>query len=162
MTETPSLAVLWWKRELISLLSLSSWCLLMVVWLFLVVPWVCLQFVIVVFLIILTILSMLMKKQCLPVLCNGLINQVFLLLLWFRGWLYRTASAIICLYRSDRFSILCFRWRWMSMRVVLPLQPSTAQTLDALGRCFGCFFFTSSSGWQFLVCLGTSVLYWPQ
>ena len=38
------------KRELVALLnSLSSWCLVMVVWLFLAVPWVCLQFVIVVF-----------------------------------------------------------------------------------------------------------------
>ena len=36
-------------RELIALLSLSSWCLVIVVWLFLAVPWVCLQFVIVVF-----------------------------------------------------------------------------------------------------------------
>ena len=34
---------------LVALLSLSSWCLLMVVWLFLAVPWVCLLFVIVVF-----------------------------------------------------------------------------------------------------------------
>ena len=37
------------KRELVALLSLSSWCLVMVVWLFLAMPWVCLQFVIVVF-----------------------------------------------------------------------------------------------------------------
>ena len=37
------------RRKLLALLSLSSWCLLMVVWLFLVVPWVCLQFVITVF-----------------------------------------------------------------------------------------------------------------
>ena len=37
------------KRELVALLSLSSWCPMIVVWLFLVVPWVCLQFVIVVF-----------------------------------------------------------------------------------------------------------------
>ena len=37
------------KRELAALLSLSSWCLVIVVWLFLAVPWVCLQFVIVVF-----------------------------------------------------------------------------------------------------------------
>ena len=36
------------KRELVALLSLSSWCLAMVVWLFLMVPWVCLRFVIVV------------------------------------------------------------------------------------------------------------------
>ena len=41
--------ILMGKRELVDLLSLSSWCLMMVVWLFLAVPWVCLQFVIVVF-----------------------------------------------------------------------------------------------------------------
>ena len=37
------------KRKLVALLSLSFWCLVMVVWLFLAVPWVCLRFVIVVF-----------------------------------------------------------------------------------------------------------------
>ena len=37
------------KRELVALLSLCSWCLVIVVWLFLAVPWVCLRFVIVVF-----------------------------------------------------------------------------------------------------------------
>ena len=37
------------KRELVALLSLSSRCLLMVVWLFLAVPWVFLRFVVVVF-----------------------------------------------------------------------------------------------------------------
>ena len=37
------------KRGLVTLLSLSSWCLMIVVWIFLAVPWVCLQFVIVVF-----------------------------------------------------------------------------------------------------------------
>ena len=36
-------------RELVALLSLSSWRLVSVVWLSLAVPWVCLQFVIVVF-----------------------------------------------------------------------------------------------------------------
>ena len=41
--------ILMGKRKLVALFSLSSWCLLMVVWLFLAVPWVCLQFVIVVF-----------------------------------------------------------------------------------------------------------------
>ena len=41
--------ILMGKRELAALLSLSSWCLVIVVWLFLAVPWVCLQFVIVVF-----------------------------------------------------------------------------------------------------------------
>ena len=37
------------RRELVALLNLSSWCLLMVEWLFLVVPLGCLRFVIVVF-----------------------------------------------------------------------------------------------------------------
>ena len=37
------------EGKLVALLSLSSWCLVMVVWLFLAVPWVCLLFVIVVF-----------------------------------------------------------------------------------------------------------------
>ena len=41
--------ILMGKRKLVALLSFSSWCLLMVVWLFLTVPWVCLLFVIVVF-----------------------------------------------------------------------------------------------------------------
>ena len=41
--------ILMGKRELVDLLSLSSWCLLMVVWLFLAVPWVCLRFVNVIF-----------------------------------------------------------------------------------------------------------------
>ena len=35
--------------ELVALLGLSSWCLVIVVWLFLAVPWVCLRFVIVVY-----------------------------------------------------------------------------------------------------------------
>ena len=41
--------ILMGKRELVALLSLSSWCLVIVVWLFHSVPWVCLQFMIVVF-----------------------------------------------------------------------------------------------------------------
>ena len=41
--------ILMGKRELVALLSLSSWCLVIVVWLFLEVPWVCLQFLIVVY-----------------------------------------------------------------------------------------------------------------
>ena len=40
---------LWGKRKLVAMLSLSSWCLVIVVRLFLTVPWVCLQFVVVVF-----------------------------------------------------------------------------------------------------------------
>ena len=42
--------VLMGKRKLVALLSLSSCCFLIVVWLFLAVPWVCLLFVIEVFL----------------------------------------------------------------------------------------------------------------
>ena len=41
--------ILMGKRELVALHSLSSWCLVIVVWLLLAVPWVCLQFSIVVF-----------------------------------------------------------------------------------------------------------------
>ena len=41
--------ILMWKRELVALLSFPSLCLVIVVWLLLAVPWVCLQFVIVVF-----------------------------------------------------------------------------------------------------------------
>ena len=41
--------ILMGKRELVVLLSLSSWCLVVIAWLFLEVPWVCLRFVIVVF-----------------------------------------------------------------------------------------------------------------
>ena len=37
------------KREFVALLCLSSWCLMIVVWLFLTMQWVCLQFLIVVF-----------------------------------------------------------------------------------------------------------------
>ena len=37
------------KRKLVALLSLSSWCLVIVVRLFLAVTWVCLRYVIVVF-----------------------------------------------------------------------------------------------------------------
>ena len=39
--------ILMGKRELIALLNLSSWCLVMVEWLFPTVPWDCLRFVIV-------------------------------------------------------------------------------------------------------------------
>ena len=41
--------ILMGKRELVALLNLSSWCLVMVEWLVLAVPWGCLRFVIVVF-----------------------------------------------------------------------------------------------------------------
>ena len=39
----------WCGRELVALLRLSSWCLVMVEWLFLAVPWGCFRFVIMVF-----------------------------------------------------------------------------------------------------------------
>ena len=38
------------KKEIAALLCLSSWCLVNAVWLFLTMSWVCLQFVIVVYL----------------------------------------------------------------------------------------------------------------
>ena len=41
--------ILMGKRELVALLSLSSWCITIVVWPFLAVPLVCLRFVIVAF-----------------------------------------------------------------------------------------------------------------
>ena len=41
--------ILMGKRELVAMLNLSSWCLMMVEWLFLALPWGCLRFVIVVF-----------------------------------------------------------------------------------------------------------------
>ena len=41
--------ILMGKRELVARLSLSSWCLMIVLWLFLALSWVCLQFAIVVF-----------------------------------------------------------------------------------------------------------------
>ena len=41
--------ILMGKRELVALLNFSSWCLVIVGWLFLVAPWACLRFVIVVF-----------------------------------------------------------------------------------------------------------------
>ena len=37
------------KRELVALLCLTSWCLVIVVWLFLTIPRICLQFVIMIF-----------------------------------------------------------------------------------------------------------------
>ena len=40
--------ILMGKRELVALLNLSSWCLVMVEWLFLAVPWGFLRFVIVI------------------------------------------------------------------------------------------------------------------
>ena len=41
--------ILMGTRELVALLNLSSWCLVIVGWLFLAVPWGCLRFVIVEF-----------------------------------------------------------------------------------------------------------------
>ena len=41
--------ILMGKRELVALLNLSFWCLVMDEWLFLAVPWGCLQFMIVVY-----------------------------------------------------------------------------------------------------------------
>ena len=45
----PSIAIILMGKRLVALLNLSSWCLVMVEWLFLAVPQICLWFVIVVF-----------------------------------------------------------------------------------------------------------------
>ena len=57
------------KRELVDLLSLSSWCLVIVVWFFLAVQWFCLKFVIVVFpdhthLLVLNMTATMKAKGC--------------------------------------------------------------------------------------------------
>ena len=49
MSNTSFAIILMGKREPVALLRLSAWCLLIVVWLFLAVTQVCVQFVIVVF-----------------------------------------------------------------------------------------------------------------
>ena len=49
-------------RELVALLSLSSWCPVSVVWLFLAMPWVCLQSVIVLFPDLTHLLFFLLKR----------------------------------------------------------------------------------------------------
>ena len=56
--------ILMGKRELIALLNLSSWCLVMVGRLFLVVPRGCLQFVIVVFPDHTHLLFLMMRRIC--------------------------------------------------------------------------------------------------
>ena len=43
LVPSSSAIILMGERELVALLSLSSWCLVIVVWLFLEVPWVSLQ-----------------------------------------------------------------------------------------------------------------------
>ena len=80
--------ILMGKRELVALLSLYSWCLMIVVWFFLAVQWVCLQFVIVVFpdqthLLFLYCYSFLFACFCKCILCLHLsviafVFQVFL------------------------------------------------------------------------------------
>ena len=60
--------ILMGKRETVALLYLPSWCLVMVEWLFLAVPWGCLRFVIVVFpdhthLLIFKLISNLSKRS---------------------------------------------------------------------------------------------------
>ena len=74
------------KRELVALLSLSSWCLVMVVRFFLPVTWVCLQFVIVVFPILtisgsditsyIKVVKALVVLQILVTLCNDTYSNI--------------------------------------------------------------------------------------
>ena len=63
--------ILVWKREMVVLLNLSSWCLLMVERLFLAVPWGCLRFVIVIFPDHTHLLFLVCKTNCpLPAVSN--------------------------------------------------------------------------------------------
>ena len=73
--------ILMGKRELVALLSLSSWSLLIVVWLFHGVPWVCLQFVIVVFPDHTHLLLFVIKSNILAPNYKGNITSKFIFLL---------------------------------------------------------------------------------
>ena len=81
MTKYMLAIILMGNRGLVALLSLSSWCLVIVVLLFLAVPWVCLQVVIVVFLIILTYFVCIMIVHTLKMctLYFGTFYNIFLL-----------------------------------------------------------------------------------
>ena len=67
--------ILMGKRELVALLSLSSWCLVIDVWVFLEEPWVCLQFVIVVFPDHTHLLYFLCTHPTVLLLCRGGMNK---------------------------------------------------------------------------------------
>ena len=67
------------KRELVALLCLSSWCPMIVVWLFLTIPWVCLQFVIALFPDHTHLLFMLQRSVAHPgSLTNAFVNRFLL------------------------------------------------------------------------------------
>ena len=68
--------ILMGKRELVAVFSLSSWCLVIVVWRFLKMPWVCLQFVIVVFPDHTHLLFLLEKSKC-SIFRNMFKNMIF-------------------------------------------------------------------------------------
>ena len=61
------------RRQLVALLNLSSWCLVMVEWLFLGVPWGCLLFVIVVFPDHTHLLFLYFDQTC----CNKVFSRIF-------------------------------------------------------------------------------------
>ena len=56
-------------RDLVVLLYLSSWCFVIAVWLFSTMPWVCLQFVIVVFPVYTHLLLLLVRDSLESVCC---------------------------------------------------------------------------------------------
>ena len=65
--------ILMGRRKLVALLNLSSWCLVMVEWLFLGVPWGCLLFVIVVFPDHTHLLNLYFDQTC----CNKVFIRIF-------------------------------------------------------------------------------------
>ena len=70
------------KRELDALLNMSSWCLVMIERLFLAVPWGCLRFVIVVFLIILTHYFSQTSQLLIMFQCNEQVEMNMLCVVW--------------------------------------------------------------------------------
>ena len=79
------------KRELVALLNLSSWCPVMVEWLFLAVPWGCLRSMIVVF--------------------PDHTHSQFFMLSWFPSWVYSLGSiSMFSLGSLPMFIFLLVPW----------------------------------------------------
>ena len=105
------------KRELVALLNLSSWCLVMVEWLFLAVPWGCLWLWY--FLIILTIFytshidhftpkhtAFEQPAACLSVFLELLPGLILFAILWHAGW---SLEKTICMNMNYNYLTTIFR-----------------------------------------------------
>ena len=103
------------EKELAALLSLSSWCLMIVVWLFLSVPWVCLQFVIVIltYYFWVPFMRTAMALAILPI-CLVLSepSSQFTILMW---WLKWRLNAILCEHRRI-WRVCTFAQAYLSIR----------------------------------------------